>query len=374
MNRTAFKFAASTLIVAMTMAGFSAQSAAMRRLGNTVQADTPRRPAGRRAARPGRARAAAGPAGRGADRMEQAVALIAARRRLPHAARRHLSEERPLRFGPRHLSPTCSSSIRRNVRAGLSFALTQIAQGRPQAAVGRSTISPSRAPAADVGLAYALAGRTDRAIEHARSCRALADRRRRAPARISRSLMRCRRLAPRPRHRRAGPVAGRARARMQQWAAFARPGAGADPGRRPARRVAGRRIRASRSGSRSRPRPRAALAVAEAADPAPETSRPPRPAAPSIEVAYAQPEPAAAAAPVRSPRRSRPKRPLPGCRPRRPMSPRLLQPRSLRPPARRGRRRRSTRCPKRRPPAPAPEPVRAHMPPPPARWCTPRRR
>ena len=39
MNRTAFKFAASTVIVAMTMAGFSAPSTAMRRLGNTVQAN-----------------------------------------------------------------------------------------------------------------------------------------------------------------------------------------------------------------------------------------------------------------------------------------------------------------------------------------------
>ena len=35
--------------------------------------------------------------------MEEAVALSPARRRLPAAARRHLSEERPLRIGPRHL-------------------------------------------------------------------------------------------------------------------------------------------------------------------------------------------------------------------------------------------------------------------------------
>ena len=47
-----------------------------------------------------------------------------------------------------------------------------------------------RAPAADVGLAYALAGAADRAVQIARSGRPRRRRRRRAPARISRSLMR----------------------------------------------------------------------------------------------------------------------------------------------------------------------------------------
>ena len=60
----------------MTMAGFSAQSTAMRRLGNTVQANSRDRPPGRAAARAGRARRCAKAGSpRRSSQMEQAVAL-----------------------------------------------------------------------------------------------------------------------------------------------------------------------------------------------------------------------------------------------------------------------------------------------------------
>ena len=155
-----------------------------------------------------------------------------------------------------------------NVRGGLSFALTQIALGRPQAAIQPLEDLAGRAPAADVGLALALAGRIDRAIE-------LLDHAARSPT-----------ATPRTRQNLALAYAmsgdwSRARTiaaqdlspaevapRMQQWAAFARPGAAptqvaaCSACRRPT-------IRASRSRWRS---PRAAppaAAYAEAAGAAP---------------------------------------------------------------------------------------------------------
>ena len=50
-----------------------------------------------------------------------------------------------------------------NVRGGMSFALMQIALGRPQAAVAQLDALQGRAADADVGLAYALAGLPERA-------------------------------------------------------------------------------------------------------------------------------------------------------------------------------------------------------------------
>jgi D-alanyl-D-alanine carboxypeptidase len=52
-----------------------------------------------------------------------------------------------------------------NARAGLSYALTQIGLGRQGAAVGQLDRLVGTAPAADLGLAYALAGYPERAIE-----------------------------------------------------------------------------------------------------------------------------------------------------------------------------------------------------------------
>jgi Flp pilus assembly protein TadD len=52
-----------------------------------------------------------------------------------------------------------------NVRAGLNLALAQIANGKPFAAVTRLDRMADSVPASDLGLAYALAGRTDRSVE-----------------------------------------------------------------------------------------------------------------------------------------------------------------------------------------------------------------
>src|SRR2546429_6407836 len=46
------------------------------------------------------------------------------------------------------------------------FRSIQIAQGNPRAAAARLADLEGRAPAADVGLAYALTGRADRSEEH----------------------------------------------------------------------------------------------------------------------------------------------------------------------------------------------------------------
>ncbi|HEY0314478.1 MAG TPA: tetratricopeptide repeat protein [Allosphingosinicella sp.] len=51
-----------------------------------------------------------------------------------------------------------------NKRAGLSIALSEIALGRPAAAVATLDGISETSPAGDVGLAYALAGKTERAI------------------------------------------------------------------------------------------------------------------------------------------------------------------------------------------------------------------
>jgi Flp pilus assembly protein TadD len=51
-----------------------------------------------------------------------------------------------------------------NKRAGLSLALTQVALGRQAAAVAQLDRIAETAPASDVGLAYALAGKPERAI------------------------------------------------------------------------------------------------------------------------------------------------------------------------------------------------------------------
>ena len=67
MNRTAFKFAASTMIVSLTMVTATAQSVAMR-LGSPERAEFAHRPRGRAAPRAGRARDAAGPVRPGARR------------------------------------------------------------------------------------------------------------------------------------------------------------------------------------------------------------------------------------------------------------------------------------------------------------------
>jgi Flp pilus assembly protein TadD len=242
MNRTAFKIAASTVMVALTMTSVAAPSGAMRRNG-PVRANSPTDREARqfydqasRALQQGNLQLAT-------SLMERAV--TASPRDVGY---RMLLAEAYLRSGrfdsARATYAEAVALDPSNTRGALSVALIHIAQGRPAAAVGILDNIADRAPAADVGLAYALAGRPERAVDLLESA--------------ARSPM----ATPRTRQNLALAYAfagdwSRARAiaaqdispseidaRMAQWAQMARPGAGpvqvatllgvspgADPGR-----------------------------------------------------------------------------------------------------------------------------------------------
>ncbi len=226
MNRTAFKFAASTLIVSMTMVGFSTQSTAMRRVGTGVQADSP---TDRRAAQLHDQAARALQQGQLASaltQMEQAVALSPR-----DVGYRLLLADIYLKSGRFDSARSTYADVLAldpsNVRGGLSFALTQIALGRPQAAIQPLEDLAGRASAADVGLAFALAGRIDRALE-------LLDHAARSPSATPRTRQNLALAhAMNGDWRRARAIAAQDLSpaevgpRMLQWAAFARPGAAA---------------------------------------------------------------------------------------------------------------------------------------------------
>jgi Flp pilus assembly protein TadD len=111
-----------------------------------------------------------------------------------------------------------------HVRAGLSYSLTQIALGRPQAAVAQLDQLHGRASAADVGLAYALAGMPERAIEILEP----AARQHDATPRVRQNLALSYALAGSWSRARAVAAqdisAAELPRRLQQWAAMARPG------------------------------------------------------------------------------------------------------------------------------------------------------
>ena len=225
MTRTAFKAAASTLIVSMTMTGFSGPSGAMRRINDPVRAHSRTdRQAEQFHAQAARA-LQEGQTARAQDAMEQAVALSPR-----DAGYRQLLADIYLKAGRFESARTTYSDVLEldpaNVRAALSVALIQIAQGNPRAAASRLDDISGRAPAADVGLAYALAGETGRAVQ-------ILEEAARAPgatARTRQNLALAYAMAGD--WRRARAVAAQdlspaeVPARMQQWAALARPGAG----------------------------------------------------------------------------------------------------------------------------------------------------
>jgi Flp pilus assembly protein TadD len=225
MNRTAFKLAASTVMVAMTMTSVAAPSGAVRRNGQERANGPSDREARQyydqasRALQQGNLRLAT-------SLLERAVAAsprdVGYRMLLGDAYLRggRFTSARATYAEAVELDPS-------NHRAALSVALIHIAQGRPAAAVGILDNIASRAPAADVGLAYALAGRAERAVDLLES----AARSPMATPRTRQNLA----LA----HAFAGDWA-RARAiaaqdispsdvdaRMAQWAQMTRPGAGA---------------------------------------------------------------------------------------------------------------------------------------------------
>jgi Flp pilus assembly protein TadD len=221
MNRTAFKIAASTTIVAMTLVACSSQSSAMRRLDGASRAD------GRQAAQlheQANRALRAGQLPEAIALMEQAVAGSPR-----DVGYRLLLADAYLRAGRMDSARSTYSDVIEldpsNVRANLSVALLQIARGRPAAAVARLQEIAPNAPAADVGLAYALAGQTGRAVEILES----AARAPQATARTRQNLALAYAMAGD--WRRARAVAAQdvspadLNARMYQWASFARPGA-----------------------------------------------------------------------------------------------------------------------------------------------------
>jgi len=225
MNRTTFKLAASSAILAMTMAGFSTQTSAMRRLGNTVEANSP---TDRQAAQLHEQAARALSEGRMAEamgHMEQAVALSPR-----DVGYRMLLAEIYLKSGRFESARATFGDVLEldpsNIRAGLNSALTLVALGRPQAAARQLDTISSAAPASDLGLAYALAGRTDRAVQILED----AARRPSVTPRIRQNLALAYAISGDWRRARAVAAQDLSAAdlgpRLEQWAAFARPDSG----------------------------------------------------------------------------------------------------------------------------------------------------
>lgn len=222
MNTTLFKAAGSTLIVSLTMASATTQSLAMRQPFERAPATEGTRQAAQlheqavRDVRDGRLDQAQAT-------MEQAVGLSPR-----DAGYRLLLADIYLRQGRFESARATFADVLEldpsNNRAGLSFALTQIALGRPAAAVAQLEQMAPNASAADVGLALALAGQPQRAIE-------LLEPTARSPnatPRIRQNLALSYALAGD--WRRARVIAAQdlspadIDARMTQWASFARPG------------------------------------------------------------------------------------------------------------------------------------------------------
>lgn len=220
MNKTAFKIAASTLIVSLTMTAGSTQSGAMRR-----QPTAPASPTAAQLRDQAVAALRLGHTAEALGAMEQAVAAA------PRDAGFRLAlADVYLRSGRFESARATFADVLEldpaNVRAGMSFALTQIALGRSAAALGQLAELEGRASGADLGLAYALAGRTDRAIE---ILEPLA-RSQSATARTRQNLALSYALAGDWRRARAVAAQDISPAdlpnRMTQWAAMARPDAG----------------------------------------------------------------------------------------------------------------------------------------------------
>ncbi|MGQ0588474.1 MAG: tetratricopeptide repeat protein [Sphingosinicella sp.] len=227
MNRITFKFAASTMIISITMVAATAQSQAMRQAGMPGRAAA----AGDRQSSELFAQARRdlqqGRVSEARVAMEQAVALSPR-----DAGYRLLLADVYLKQGRFESARATYGDVLEldpsNQRAGLSFSLMQIALDRPQAAIAQLDTLAGRASAADVGLAMALAGAPERAIEILEP----AARSPSATPRIRQNLALAHALAGDWRRARAiasqdlspadvGP-------RLEQWAAFARPGAAAN--------------------------------------------------------------------------------------------------------------------------------------------------
>ncbi len=221
MNNFAMKFAASTVIVSMTMVGCQSDYAMLSSASAwAAAADADKQAAqfnekARRSLQEGNLSAAL-------DQIEQAVALSPR-----DAGYRLLLAEVYLKSGRFDSARATFADVLEldpgNTRAGMSYALTQIALGRPAAAVAQLDELAGRAAPADLGLAYALAGYPERGIELIEPvARTLG-----ATARVRQNLALAYALAgdwQRARTIAAQDVSPADLAtRMQQWASFTQP-------------------------------------------------------------------------------------------------------------------------------------------------------
>jgi len=272
MNKTAFKIAASTLIVSLTMIGSTAQSEAMRRLGSARRADSRTDLQAANYHEQARQLLQQGQIAPAMMQMETAVALAPR-----DAGYRLLLADIYMKSGRFESARATFADVveldASNTRAALSLALMEIALGRPQAAVGQLDELSGRAAPADVGLAYALAGMPERAIEILEPAARSSD----ATPRLRQNLALSYALAGD--WQRARTVASQDVSpadlgpRMQQWATMARPDArsnqvaallGVNPVQDP-----GQPVRLALSTPASAPAAPTAEAFAEAAAPAP---------------------------------------------------------------------------------------------------------
>ncbi len=225
MKKTAFRVAASTIIVSLTMVACTAQSEAMRRLNPVRRADSRTDLQAARYHEQARQLLQQGQLAPAMMQMETAVALAPR-----DAGYRLLLADIYMKSGRFEAARATFADVveldASNTRAALSLALMQIALGRPQAAVAQLDELSGRAGPADIGLAYALAGMPERAIEILEPAARGAE----ATPRLRQNLALSYALAGDWQRARAvasqdvspadlGP-------RLQQWAALARPDAG----------------------------------------------------------------------------------------------------------------------------------------------------
>ena len=224
MNKTAFKIAASSIIVSLTMVACTAQSEAMRRLGSARRADAPTDVQAARYHEQARQLLSQGQIAPAMMQMETAVALAPR-----DAGYRLLLAEIYMKSGRFDSARATFADVIEldpsNTRAALSLALMEIALGRPQAALGQLDELSGRASPADIGLAYALAGMPERAIEILEPAARSAG----ATPRLRQNLALSYALAGDWQHARTVAAQDVSPAdlgpRLQQWAAMARPDA-----------------------------------------------------------------------------------------------------------------------------------------------------
>jgi Flp pilus assembly protein TadD len=224
MNRTAIRLAASTLVIGLTMVGCRTDPSMIR--PETMAARSVDRQA-TQAFEQANQSLQRGQVAEALAHMERAVALSPR-----DAGYRLLLADIYLKSGRFQSAATTYGDVLEldpsNSRAALSFSLSQIANGRPQAALAQLDMLAGRAAPADVGLAYALAGQAERAIELMEPAARAHD----ASPRLRQNLALAYALAGD--WERAQAVAaqdvspGDLPARLQQWARFAQPEAVSD--------------------------------------------------------------------------------------------------------------------------------------------------